>query len=70
LGVRGISIVLGMRGVKGIVGAVVTFNHGLEFGIIFLVSDHPTHEKSFARKKSLLLLYNLFYNIRFACIKR
>jgi hypothetical protein len=37
--------------VKGIVGAVIIFNHDLKFGIIFLVSDHPAHEKSIASKK-------------------
>ena len=33
---------------KGIVGAVVIFDHGLKFGIVFLVSDHPAHEKLIA----------------------
>jgi hypothetical protein len=33
------------------VGAVVIFDHGLKFGIIFLVSDHLAHEKLIARKK-------------------
>jgi hypothetical protein len=37
---------------KGIVGAVVIFNHGLKFGIVFLVSDHPAHEKFIANKKT------------------
>jgi hypothetical protein len=39
------------EGVKGIVGAVVIFNHGPKFGIIFLVSYHPAHDKSIASKK-------------------
>jgi hypothetical protein len=43
---------------KGIVGAVVIFDHGLKFGIIFLVSDHPAHEKLIANKKSSFLLNN------------
>jgi hypothetical protein len=43
---------------KGIVGAVVIFNHGLKFGIFFLVSDHPAHEKLIASKKSFLLSNN------------
>ena len=43
---------------KGIVGAVVIFDHGLKFGIIFLGSDYPAHEKSIASKKSLLLSNN------------
>jgi hypothetical protein len=33
------------------VGVVVIFNHGLKFGIIFLGSDYPAHEKSIASKK-------------------
>jgi hypothetical protein len=37
--------------IKGIVGAVVIFNHGLKFGIVFLASDHPAHEKLIASKK-------------------
>ena len=37
-------------------GAVVIFNHVLEFGIIFLVSDHPAHEKSIARKKKMIII--------------
>ena len=32
-------------------GAVVIFDHGLKFGIVFLVSDHPAHEKLIASKK-------------------
>jgi hypothetical protein len=35
---------------KEIVGAVVIFDHGLKFGIIFLVSDHPAHKKLIASK--------------------
>jgi hypothetical protein len=35
------------------VGAVVIFDHGLKFGIIFLVSDHPAHEKLTASKKKV-----------------
>ena len=31
--------------------AVVIFNHGLKFGIVFIVSDHPAHEKLIASKK-------------------
>jgi hypothetical protein len=34
------------------VGAVGLFDHGLKFGIIFLVSDHPAHEKLIASKKN------------------
>jgi hypothetical protein len=37
---------------KGIVGVVVIFNHGLKFGIVFLVSDHSAHEKLIASKKN------------------
>ena len=37
--------------IKGIAGAVVIFDYGLKFGIIFLASDHPAHEKSIASKK-------------------
>jgi hypothetical protein len=43
---------------KEIVGAVVIFSHGLKFGIVFLVSDHPAHEKLIASKKSFLLSNN------------
>jgi hypothetical protein len=43
---------------KGIVGAVVIFNHGFKFGIIFLVSDHPAHEKLIASKKRFFLSNN------------
>jgi hypothetical protein len=35
------------------VGAVVIFNHGLKFGIVFLVSDHSAHEKLIASKKKV-----------------
>jgi hypothetical protein len=45
-------------GRKGIVGAVIIFNHGLKFGIVFLVSDHPAHEKLIASKKSFFLSNN------------
>jgi hypothetical protein len=38
--------------------AVVIFDHGLKFGIIFLVSDHPAHEKLIASKKSFFLSNN------------
>jgi hypothetical protein len=41
---------------KGIVGAVVIFDHGLKFGIIFLVSDHPAHEKLIAIKKKFITI--------------
>jgi hypothetical protein len=44
--------------IKGVVGAVIIFNHGLEFGFIFLVSDHPAHEKLIASKKNLFLSNN------------
>ena len=40
---------------KGIVGAVVIFDHGLKFGIIFLVSD-PSHEKLIASKKKFITI--------------
>jgi hypothetical protein len=43
---------------KGIVGAVVIFDHSPKFGIIFLVSDHPAHEKLIARKFFFLLSNN------------
>ena len=36
---------------KRIVGAVVIFDHGLKFGIIFLETDHPAHQKLIASKK-------------------
>ena len=36
-------------------GAVVIFDNGLKFGILFLVSDHPAHKKLIASKKK-------FYN--------
>jgi hypothetical protein len=42
---------------KGIVGAVVIFNHGLKFGIIFLVSDHPAHVARLQQKKSILRMW-------------
>ena len=42
--------------VKGIVGAVVIFDHGLKFGIIFLVSDHSAHEKLIAIKKKFITI--------------
>jgi hypothetical protein len=45
---------------KEIVGAVVIFDHGLKFGIIFLVSDHPAHIKLIASKKQFLLSNNQF----------
>jgi hypothetical protein len=35
----------------GIVGAVVIFNHGLKFGIVYLVSEHPAHDKLIASKR-------------------
>ena len=34
-------------------GAVVIFDHGLKFGIIFLVSDHPAHKKLIASQKKV-----------------
>ena len=39
--------------IKGIVGAVVIFDHGVKIGIMFLVSDHPAHEKLIASKKKV-----------------
>jgi hypothetical protein len=42
--------------IKGIVGAVVILDHGLKFGIIFLVSDHPAHEKLIASKKKFITI--------------
>jgi hypothetical protein len=44
---------------KGIVGAVVIFNHGLKFGIVFLVSDHSAHEKLIASKKKFFTIEKL-----------
>ena len=41
---------------KGIVGGVVIFDHSLKFGIIFLVSDHPAHEKFIASKKKFFTI--------------
>jgi hypothetical protein len=41
---------------KGIVGAEVIFDHGLKFGIIFLVYDHPAHEKLIASKKQFITI--------------
>ena len=41
---------------KEIVGAVVILGHGLEFGIIFLVYDHPAHEKLIASKKKFITI--------------
>ena len=38
---------------KGLVDAIVIFNHGLKFRIIFLVSEHPAHEKLIASKKNV-----------------
>ena len=29
------------------------FDHGLKFGIVFLVLDHPAHEKLIASKKNV-----------------
>ena len=37
--------------IKGIVRAIIIFDHGFKFGIVFIVSDHPAHEKLIARKK-------------------
>jgi hypothetical protein len=42
--------------VKEIVGSVVKFDHGLKFGIIFVVSDHPTHDKLIASKKKFITI--------------
>jgi hypothetical protein len=42
--------------IKEIVGAVVIFNHGLKFGIVFLVSDNPAHEKLIASKKKFFTI--------------
>jgi hypothetical protein len=39
---------------KGIVGAVVIFDHGLKFIIILIISDHQAHEKLIASKKKYL----------------
>jgi hypothetical protein len=39
---------------KGIVGAVIIFDHGLKFGIIFFVSYHPAHKKLIASKKTTI----------------
>ena len=41
---------------KGIVGAVVIFDHGRKFGIIVLVSDHQEHKKLIASKKKFLTI--------------
>ena len=50
------TIQLHLSKLKGIVGAVVIFDHGLKFGIIFLVSDHPAHEKLIASKKNFITI--------------
>ena len=42
--------------IKEIVSAVVIFDHGLKFGIIFLVSDHPAQEKLIASKKKFFTI--------------
>jgi hypothetical protein len=47
------SLISDTHFLKGIVGAVVIFDHGLKFGIIFLVSDHAAHEKLIASKKKV-----------------
>ena len=39
-------------------GAVVIFDYGFKFGIMFYVFDHPAHEKLIASKKRLLLSNN------------
>ena len=41
---------------QGIVGAVVIIDHGLKFGIIFLVSDHPANEKFIASRKKFFTI--------------
>jgi hypothetical protein len=41
---------------NGIVGAVVIFNYGLKLSIVFLVSDHPAHEKLIASKKKFFTI--------------
>ena len=37
---------------KGIVSAVVIFDHGLKFGILFSTPHAAAHEKSIASKKN------------------
>ena len=49
-------MILGM--LKGIVGAVVIFDHGRKFGIFSIASDHPAPRKSFAIKKNTFRLLN------------
>jgi hypothetical protein len=51
------SVVSNFSDLKEIVGAVVIFDHGLKFGIIFLVSDHPAHKKLIASNT------NFYYRI-------
>jgi hypothetical protein len=41
---------------KEIVGAIVIFDHGLKCVTIFLVSDHPAHEKLVASKKKFFTI--------------
>ena len=42
--------------IKEIVGAVVMFDHGFKFGIIFLVFDHPAYENLIASKKKFITI--------------
>jgi hypothetical protein len=46
---------------KGIVGAVVIFDHGRKFGIFSIAPDHPAPQKSFAIKKNTKLFLDIFF---------
>ena len=46
---------------KGIVGAVVIFDHGRKFGIFSITSDHPAPRESFAIKKNTKLFLDIFF---------
>ena len=46
---------------KGIVGAVVIFDHGRKFGIFSIAPDHPAPRESFAIKKNTKLFLDIFF---------
>ena len=50
-------------------GAVVIFDHGLKFGIIFLVSDHQAHEKLIASKKKGITIEQIILEYRI-CLQK
>ena len=49
------------KGLKGIVGAVVIFDHGRKFGIFSIAPDHPAPQESFAIKKNTKLFLDIFF---------